>query len=67
MLPAAMKSGSSNAVLVADLLGGDGPFLDLADDFVTQSCTLCGLAVEDDARFGESGLLCASCYRLKTG
>ncbi|NNK90852.1 MAG: hypothetical protein HKO87_00335 [Acidimicrobiia bacterium] len=60
-----MKNGASNAVLVRDLLAEDGPFLALAEDFVAQSCTLCGLSIDDDAQFGASGLLCGPCYKLK--
>ncbi|MBT8213526.1 MAG: hypothetical protein KJN71_10315 [Acidimicrobiia bacterium] len=60
-----MKNGASNAVLVRDLFKGDGPYLDLAEDFVAQSCTLCGLTVDDDAQFGSTGLLCAPCFKLE--
>ena len=56
-----MKNGASRAVLVSDLIHGDGPFLSVADDFVELRCGFCGHPVDDDARFTDDGFWCSSC------
>lgn len=56
-----MKNGTSQAVLVTDLFGGDGPYLVVAEAFVSQSCSRCAAAVDDDAQFAAEGFLCVAC------
>ena len=56
-----MKNGTSRAVLVSDLFGGDGPFADIAEDFVALRCGFCGHAVDGDARFTSDGFWCSGC------
>lgn len=56
-----MNNGTSTAVLVLDLFRGDGPFLDMADDFVVQRCSFCRLPVSGDAQFTLGGYWCPSC------
>jgi hypothetical protein len=56
-----MKNGTSRAVLVSDLFRGDGPFLTIAEDFLSQRCGFCGHAVDDEARFTVDGFWCSSC------
>ncbi len=59
-----MKNGTSQAVLVTDLLGGEGPFAAIADDFVDDRCSLCMGVAGEDVRFVEVGFVCASCAPL---
>ena len=56
-----MKNGTSRAVLVRDLFRGDGPFRDIAEDFVAMECGLCRGSVDPDARFTVDGFLCSAC------
>lgn len=56
-----MNNGTSRAVLVADLFRGDGPFQDIAEDFLAMSCGLCRGTVDADARFTIDGFLCSAC------
>jgi hypothetical protein len=56
-----MKNGTSMAVLVGDLFRGDGPFSDIADDFVAQRCGFCDHPVDVDARFVGDGYWCSAC------
>jgi hypothetical protein len=56
-----MNNGSSSAVLVWDLFRGDGPFVDIADDFVVQRCSVCHLEVSRDAQFTRRGYWCPAC------
>lgn len=56
-----MKNGTSTAVLVRDLFRGDGPFVDMADDFLVQRCSFCRLPVSGDAQFTLAGYWCPSC------
>lgn len=59
-----MNHGTGPAVLVSDLLDGDGPFIKVADDFVVQRCASCRVQVEDDLRYRLAGLLCEECAVL---
>lgn len=56
-----MKNGTSRAVLVMDLIRGDGPFLAFAEDFVAQLCGFCRHPVDDDAVFTQDGYWCSAC------
>jgi hypothetical protein len=56
-----MKNGTSRAVLVRELLRGDGPFLTIADDFVAHRCGFCSQPVGEDPRFTADGYWCAAC------
>jgi len=56
-----MNNGTSRAVLVDDLFRGDGPFIDMADDFVAMHCGFCGQPVDPEARFTFEGFLCSAC------
>ncbi len=56
-----MKNGTSRAVLVSDLIRGDGPFHSIAEDFVVLRCGFCGHSVDDDARFTADGFWCSAC------
>jgi len=56
-----MKNGTSRAVLVRDLFRGDGPFVAIAEDFLTSRCGFCGHPVDNDARFTVDGYWCSEC------
>ena len=58
-----MKNGTSAAILVADLLTGEGPFNRVADDFIDASCSGCGRLDQADLRFGDDGFFCEACAR----
>ena len=62
-----MKNGTNRAVLVAELLDHDGPYLAVADDFVVGQCSRCGEDAGDDAFFMDLGFLCGTCSRLVGG
>ena len=59
-----MKSGTNRAVLVRDLFSGDGPFSSLAEDYVAQRCSHCGVPTDEDVRFHDRGLFCPPCWSL---
>jgi hypothetical protein len=56
-----MNNGTSSAVLIRDLFSADGPFIDVADDFVALRCGFCGRAADGDARFTADGFWCSTC------
>lgn len=56
-----MKNGTNAAVLVTDLLGGDGPSAEVAEDFIATRCSLCARQDLEDMRFHNYGYLCGSC------
>lgn len=58
-----MKSGTNRAVLVSELLTHDGPFGDVAEDFVLGRCTRCRSDVDGDAFFLDIGFVCGACAR----
>ncbi len=59
-----MKNGTSQAVLVSDLLSGEGPHLGIAEAFVMQECSMCSAPVGEDAEFAADGYLCDACTSL---
>ncbi len=59
-----MRNGTSQAVLVGELLSGDGPHITMADDFVTERCSLCGAVATEDPSFTAHGYLCNACGEL---
>lgn len=59
-----MKNGTSQAVLVRDLLSGDGPYAPIADDFLSGMCTLCSQPVEHEYPFIAGGYVCEPCADL---
>ena len=56
-----MKNGTNAAVLVTDLLAGDGPSKQVAEDFIATRCTMCERRDLDDMRFHDAGYLCNRC------
>lgn len=58
-----MKNGTNRAVLVSELLTQDGPFVDVADDFIVGRCSRCGQDAGDDVYFMTDGFLCEPCAR----
>jgi hypothetical protein len=63
-----VKNGTNAAVLVSELLAGDGPAADLAEDFVALRCSDCSRCDLDDMRFDFGGFLCGLCgSRAATG
>jgi hypothetical protein len=59
-----MTTGTARAVLVYELLFGDGPHLAVADAFVSQVCMACNLVVEDKAQLSAAGFYCGPCSAL---
>ncbi|MEN8041454.1 MAG: hypothetical protein ABFR95_08115 [Actinomycetota bacterium] len=57
-----MPTGHSNTVLVSDLLSKDGPFKRVAEDFLSERCTQCGVGLSHDPRYGEWGAYCPNCW-----
>ena len=62
-----MKNGTNQAILLTDLLDGEGPFARLADDFVAGCCTRCRAMVDDEFRLHGRAVLCAECCRVVVG
>jgi hypothetical protein len=58
-----MKNGTNQAILLRDLLGGEGPYPSLADDFLDRRCSRCRGRVDDEARFYDRSYLCPECWR----
>jgi hypothetical protein len=58
-----MKNGSNRAVLVGELISHDGPFVDIAEDFVLGRCSRCADQTGDDVHFLSDGFLCGVCAR----
>jgi hypothetical protein len=56
-----MSNGTRPAVLVSELLSGDGPFLRGAEDFVARVCTGCSSVVERDGMHYGDGYYCSAC------
>ncbi len=56
-----MKNGTSVAILVTDLLGAEGPFRHVADDFIDAACSGCGAFDQNGLRFREGGFYCDPC------
>jgi hypothetical protein len=56
-----MSNGTRPAVLLRDLLAGDGPHHDLADRFVAGRCIRCGAKVGDPRQDGADRSLCDEC------
>lgn len=57
-----MPTGHSNTVLVSDLLTRDGPFVRVADAFMSSRCTGCGAQLAHDPRYAEWGAYCPNCW-----
>jgi hypothetical protein len=58
-----MSNGTTSAILLHELLSGDGPHDEQADRFVAGHCIRCGIAVRSDeflVRSGEAAA-CTSC------
>ena len=49
-------------VLVADLLGGDGPYLAAAEAFLACRCACCGRGVERTAVQHDDRYFCPTCW-----
>jgi len=62
-----MKNGTSQAVLVTDLLAAEGPFAALADDFVARRCSVCAASVGEDVVSVTAGFACVECAPLFAG
>jgi len=63
-----VKQGTGRTVLVTDLFGSDGPYIEAARDFAAGVCSICGVAVsEQDGRFHGTGYLCIDCWQVATG
>jgi hypothetical protein len=62
-----MKNGTSQAVLVTDLLRLEGPFIAVADDFVLDRCSACRGPAGDDVQFLLAGFVCHECAPLFHG
>jgi hypothetical protein len=58
-----MKNGTNQAILLGDLLNGEGPFPALAEDFLGRRCSRCRTRVDDEARFYDRFYLCPGCWR----
>jgi len=56
-----VKNGTNAAVLVSELLGGDGPASEIAEDFIALRCSDCSRRDLDDMRFSTGGYLCGRC------
>jgi len=58
-----LSNGTTSAILLNELLSGDGPHGEQADRFVAGDCLRCGGAVRADEFMVRSGeaTACASC------
>lgn len=61
-MPPAMSNGTRPAVLMSELFSGDGPFLEVAEDFVASLCTWCGRSVDRNRLNDDHGYFCSSCW-----
>jgi len=50
------------AVLLTELLAGDGPYQDLADNFVAAECVGCGGSVGRQGRVDDDRWWCPTCW-----
>jgi hypothetical protein len=57
-----MSNGARPGVLVVDLLRSDGPFVGLADDFVTRTCSGCRRPMEQSGIHYDAAYLCTACW-----
>ncbi|MEE8497784.1 MAG: hypothetical protein V3S62_04570 [Acidimicrobiia bacterium] len=57
-----MSNGSRPAILLTDLLRGEGPHRDLADRFIAAECLVCGGNVGSHGRTEEERWLCPTCW-----
>ena len=61
----AMKNGLGQAVLVTELLVDDGPFWEVANDFLSGNCSRCGERESEEPRFSVDGrFLCRQCLSM---
>lgn len=58
-----MSNGTTSAILLDELLSGDGPHFEQADRFVAGHCIRCGNAVRSDEFLVRSGeaTTCSAC------
>ncbi len=56
-----MNPHSPPGILVAELLGGDGPYLDAAEAFLAFRCACCGRGVERTAVQCDDAYYCPAC------
>jgi hypothetical protein len=56
-----MKNGTSQAILVTDLVSGEGPYDFVAEAFLTQTCSRCLAPVTEETQFTIDGFLCVPC------
>jgi len=49
-------------VLLSELLSGDGPFRQVADDFLASVCTGCGRTVDRNGVHDGRGFFCSPCW-----
>lgn len=57
-----MSGSTRPAVLLRDLLSGDGPHHALADRFVEGRCVACGSAIPREGREGDERWYCHTCW-----
>ena len=51
-------------LLIDELLADDGPFQQIADDFVSRTCTECRRAVDGEVFFNDEGFYCPGCWAV---
>ncbi len=56
-----MKNGAGRAVLLTELLYGEGPYHAVAEDFLALRCSSCRRSPADDALFRSDAFLCTRC------
>ena len=56
-----MASINALGVLVTDLVRSDGPYTDLADEFVHQTCVGCGKELQGSPHVMDRGYRCREC------
>ena len=57
-----MGNGTRPAVLITELLSGDGPFVRMAEAFLSSVCTGCGRSVPRDGTYHLDGYYCPVCW-----
>jgi hypothetical protein len=62
-----MSNGTRPAVLVTELLSGDGPFVRMADAFLASVCAGCNRTVPRDGGHHQDGFYCPACWIRAAG
>jgi hypothetical protein len=61
-----MSNGARPGVLLSELLSGDGPFITVAEEFLTNLCAGCGRTVDRDGVHYDEASYCSPCWSRRS-